>query len=496
MKVASNHRPLAGRLKRWVIYLFLFCSLSIFLYALALFDSARQAASWPSVSGTVVSARVVGVARWRKPQIRYVYTVGEKQYTGSRIMIGPGPGSGGPGIPGPAQYVRRYGQGRPVTVYFDAEDPVSSVLEPGVNRVVVLILLIGIFFSLLGLFMRQVARQDLFVTTDQSGPQAWVPNQGESSEGNKGKRATVHLDGTGRLLGLLLPVLFIGIVGYIFWPKYHPLLEQYGIVQPDSPRSERTRTPDRRPAPPTVKQADPAAEKVKGSRHVKAGDKPLPSPLAPPAKGLSVSIGADFVPARGILPSSWEPDTKQFYTNRPEGIVKEPAYQGKTRRYGRLVLGTGENRIFLFVFDRIEAPHPVLYIDRNQNGDLSDDGGPMQNQGTGRFATEVVFPIGRLVRELGTTWDFKLWFFINDASWTAGHARHYSRTQMKGRIMIDGRSYLAGIAERQINDADFTNDGIYIDLDGSGKFSPGTEFVGPGQTVQVGNSVYRLDVGW
>jgi thiol-disulfide isomerase/thioredoxin len=69
---------------------------------------------------------------------------------------------------------------------------------------------------------------------------------------------------------------------------------------------------------------------------------------------------------------------------RPEGLVKEPVYLG-TPYYGIVQVGNGPRAATVFVMDY--APNERrednrLYIDRNQNGDLTDDGdGVMQSVG-------------------------------------------------------------------------------------------------------------------
>jgi len=75
-----------------------------------------------------------------------------------------------------------------------------------------------------------------------------------------------------------------------------------------------------------------------------------------PSAWHSLSIAADTFPA-------------------PRKIEKEPAYQTKTPRYGRLVFGKeGKDQVWI-VHDG-----DLLYVDRNGNGDLTDPGERIERQ--------------------------------------------------------------------------------------------------------------------
>ncbi len=70
-------------------------------------------------------------------------------------------------------------------------------------------------------------------------------------------------------------------------------------------------------------------------------------------------------------------DEIPFSPQRPAEVKKEPAYNG-VPDYGRIKLGNGPRSETLVVFDRPKPPVDWnlsrLYIDLNQNGDLTDDG--------------------------------------------------------------------------------------------------------------------------
>ena len=223
-----------------------------------------------------------------------------------------------------------------------------------------------------------------------------------------------------------------------------------------------------------------------------------PSKLQKPASGailVTVSLRKG-----GFAPT---PSTSGSYSclhpltaSPPPGLVREPAYLGQQRRYLTLSLGTVHKTPFIFALDFIKGFQPVLYVDKNHNGDLSDDGEPLTNEGSGNFATTVRIPFKQLIKEADFPGDYEMWLFINDQCWSMGCWTHYSRTDLKGRVKIGGRTYAAKIGEKFENDANYTNDGISIDLNQDGRFDKRTETVYPGGSLKVGGKDYAFRVIW
>jgi peroxiredoxin len=58
---------------------------------------------------------------------------------------------------------------------------------------------------------------------------------------------------------------------------------------------------------------------------------------------------------------------------KPASVQQEPAYIGKPK-YGAITLGNGPNREFAVVIDQPEQGEPKVYVDKNRNGNLTDDG--------------------------------------------------------------------------------------------------------------------------
>lgn len=123
-------------------------------------ERSQASESWPTAAGEITAAgvgtklvRAAGQIGPRyEPEIVYTYTVGGDFYEGSIVW------AGSEGISfGERSFARelvdRYPVGRSVTVYYDPADPVSAVLEQGVDSTVYLVLGIGAFFVTVGAWL-------------------------------------------------------------------------------------------------------------------------------------------------------------------------------------------------------------------------------------------------------------------------------------------------------------------------------------------------------
>ena len=142
------------------------------------------------------------------------------------------------------------------------------------------------------------------------------------------------------------------------------------------------------------------------------------------SKGWPMGLSVTQTSAIGLSPEPYEI------------LVKEPKYISDQVLYGYLILGNSEDNKISFVVDDLESEQHVLYVDKNNNEDLADDGSPYSNQGTGKLATIIFLNIDvislageKIVRP------YKLWFFINESSGKK-RPRFYTRCHYKGQIMI------------------------------------------------------------
>jgi hypothetical protein len=116
-------------------------------------QNARASASWPTAEGVISSSEVSHSTDAEggdsySPEVDYQYTVDGLPFSDSTIKFGEN------------SYDRRrtaeeiaatYPVGRPVTVYYDPEEPDNAVLEPGVSGGSYIVLGIGVIFILVAL---------------------------------------------------------------------------------------------------------------------------------------------------------------------------------------------------------------------------------------------------------------------------------------------------------------------------------------------------------
>ncbi|MDX1514351.1 MAG: hypothetical protein R3174_11490 [Gammaproteobacteria bacterium] len=231
---------------------------------------------------------------------------------------------------------------------------------------------------------------------------------------------------------------------------------------------------------------EPAPDQSAGDALRPPADAGVTMRKTPPAPAEAVpGPGGDLAAVISLLEEGFEPVTfdiraSSFPLNlsltrtRPGSVREEPRYAGDEIWYGVLELG-GPPRDFPFALDLTPEGRFRMYFDANSNGDLTDDAGPLENQGSGDggpggFATRLRVPWPLLSPQSGFQGEFEIWFFSNKSGWEKGNrASHYSRTQLRGEVTLHGRRYRAWIADSGYNDADLTNDGVLLDLNGNGK---------------------------
>ena len=101
------------------------------------------------------------------------------------------------------------------------------------------------------------------------------------------------------------------------------------------------------------------------------------------------------------------PEGVKFSATKPEGVTKEPKYNG-TPKYATITIGNGTPSQFTLVMDEAQGEEPKFYLDLNGDGDLTNDqtgdwqtklppgkdGGEPSYQGTWTFTPGYKTPSG------------------------------------------------------------------------------------------------------
>jgi hypothetical protein len=178
----------------------------------------------------------------------------------------------------------------------------------------------------------------------------------------------------------------------------------------------------------------------------------------------------------------------------PQGLGIPEMWQGADVEayYGYFPLGNGPDTRIDFALGRRGGPW-ILQVDRNNNEDLTDDGPPMGNEGTGVVMAREVSVEVAAVDASGATRQrpYDLWVFFNDSD---GFMRgsFYARNHYRGEVS-DGRvSYAATAYEKQDHDGLYRDSGICIDLNRDGDCSEERELFRDGATVPFPGGTFRL----
>lgn len=162
--------PAQIRTTKITSYVFLGIGLAMFVFGIFFLIDANESAGWPEVEGSVrytavKQDRARGAQGGSKYTIRYYYTVSYR-YTvngqplsGDRYSMGDGPRASGyfkTRQEAEAEGDIVYPVGSAITVYYNPENPESTVLRPGTNWGTYVPLILGLFFAGCGVFFLKV----------------------------------------------------------------------------------------------------------------------------------------------------------------------------------------------------------------------------------------------------------------------------------------------------------------------------------------------------
>ncbi len=216
----------------------------------------------------------------------------------------------------------------------------------------------------------------------------------------------------------------------------------------------------------------------------------------PKVAEITINIDKDFeyVPKGWPLGLSVKQTPAVGLNTRPyETLLKEPEYGSDQVRYGYIPLGNTNDTQFSFAVDSSEGGKWVTYVDTNNNEDLTDDGPPHINQGTGKLAAlislnvEVISVSGKKIIR-----PYQFWFWLDRSD----SPRFYARCHYKSQITIGGEQYTAIAYELKNHDVLYQESGLWIDLNKDGKFEEELEHFSDGATINIQNKQCVLDLNY
>lgn len=223
---------------------------------------------------------------------------------------------------------------------------------------------------------------------------------------------------------------------------------------------------------------------------------------ATPQAIINVNIDSDFRYVAEGSPMKLSPGntTADSLDDAPieeekESLIEPPyrdLYERYSVSYGNFRMGNTEDNIISFAIvseRRFFAPtRYALYIDSNNNEDLTDDVGPYANQDATEFAVEV--PLNaEVITDSGNriTRPYQLYMWISN-----GVVQFYATCHYAGEIQVGGQTFSAVAFESFNHDALYRENGLFIDLDDNGSIDVETEYFQDQQMVTVGGQPYEL----
>lgn len=174
---------------------------------------------------------------------------------------------------------------------------------------------------------------------------------------------------------------------------------------------------------------------------------------------------------------------------KPIQVKREPAYRA-TPKYGTITVGNGPKSVFVFAVDEPADADYKIYIDRNRDGDLTNDGDGAWNKKTeGSRAMYGVMDVtlrssyGTKSRESSSSdYTLGLYRFVRGEP---NPLLCYRESSRNGMVEIDGKNYKALLVE---NDADGVFNKKAADAEGASKTRPiwlRIDSIDEGKPVQV-----------
>lgn len=204
---------------------------------------------------------------------------------------------------------------------------------------------------------------------------------------------------------------------------------------------------------------------------------------------------------------------------RQSGLRKEPVYHGKPL-YGALILGSDRGRPVFFALDRSEGADPLLYVDSNGDGDLTNDRKVvldrheylLKDDRSGREVTRLVYTAhveapARYGEARSTLVPVQLgvsYMVETPAALTNPYATQllYHRDYLReGTVTLGGRSMKMALVDDRTTgrfdqlthtDPKRPNVTLLLDLNGDGRFDRKTEAFDAAKPFQAPGGSYQI----
>ncbi len=169
-----------------------------------------------------------------------------------------------------------------------------------------------------------------------------------------------------------------------------------------------------------------------------------------------------------------------FETPSPnQGFKKFPPESGAKRYYDEFSIAGGK---YLVITEGSDPPK--MYLDANNNGDLTDDPGPFAAEGPRILPNHLTVLLPYKGEKEGVP--YRMWLFSS----RMGGVRFYPKCHWHRMLDLNGGSYHMVLFDGNA-DGDYSNDPLVIDVDNDGKASKG-EKLKPGESLNVDGTEVKV----
>jgi hypothetical protein len=202
---------------------------------------------------------------------------------------------------------------------------------------------------------------------------------------------------------------------------------------------------------------------------------------------------------------------EQFTASPPKKLTAEPAYKSDRVQYLALLLGNGKDQVITCALDESQGPgkgYDTLYLDANNNGDLTDDPAiKLRIECAGPATLLDVEPLILVRYADGTQRKLRVKLEIRGqqdrgARYASLSAGYQVDQHLEGKVDIgDRKNVLIGIYNifRDQHEAsgcfdDYCVDRLRIDLDGDDKLDAKTEDFPLSKVISVDGKLWQVDL--
>jgi hypothetical protein len=212
--------------------------------------------------------------------------------------------------------------------------------------------------------------------------------------------------------------------------------------------------------------------------------------------GAGAAGGAEEPEWRYVVPKAGDPMEHPplrdlaLSERKPPDLNESAHYRGSQRRYGEFRFGAVGSTVVTVVLDRVSATETDLYLDRNRNRAIGDDGRLAGPGPTYRLALDVEMPKGGPTERIARTVVFRVGRSGRSLSYaTAGY--------VEGTLRLAGRPV-------PIRRVDANGDGgmadpadlLWINWKRDGDWNPFTDRLPVTPIIQLENQRYALRSDW